>query len=85
MGATVTTDAITNHTIGRATNDVLEQAAKVVLKDEDEVDGQTVGPVWIVTADGQHHPYHRADGIEWFPASFAEALANTLGVPCEVA
>lgn len=76
-------DEIVNHTIGRATNTVLNKATAVVFKDEDETDdGQPVGPVWIRTRTASY-PYHRPDGIEWFPRSFATELAAALGIKFE--
>ncbi len=38
---------IANLTIGRATNEVLEAAVAVWHKDEDQIAGEVIGPIWI--------------------------------------
>lgn len=82
-------------TIGRVTNDDLEAAVAVWFKDEDEVLGGAVGPVWIqiggtkpdadtnpMPRDYERlHPFHRPDDLEWWSVYYAERLADDLGVP----
>ncbi len=87
-----TSDAI-NYTIGRATNDDLEAAVAVWFKDEDEVEGVTVGPVWLQVGgvapneeapmggeDAVLVPLAKGDGPEWHTVVLAEELADELSV-----
>ncbi len=94
-GAEVRTSEVINLTIGRVTNDELEQAVAVWFKDEDEVTGTTVGPVWLqvggstpnddtdpMPRDGKLVPFAKSDSVgEWFPVTMAEELAKELDVP----
>lgn len=75
--ADVRTSDVLNWTLGKFTNDGLEAATKVGWKDEDEVDGVAIGPVWIETPNGQE------TAPSWYPVADARALAAELGVPCE--
>lgn len=88
------TSPILDFTIGRVTNDQLEQAVAVWFKDEDEAGGEAVGPVWIqvggskpdndtnpMPSDGELVPFHVPERVEWFEESFAEELAKDLGLP----
>jgi hypothetical protein len=81
-------------TIGRVTNEDLEQAVAVWFKDEDEVGGEAVGPVWIQVGgsapdadrnpmpnDGRLVPFRLPERPEWFEESFAAELAGALGLP----
>jgi hypothetical protein len=71
-GAVVRESDVLNWTVGKFTN-----ATSVGWKNEDEVDGVAVGPVWIQTSSGQE------TAPSWYPLADAQALATELGVPCE--
>jgi len=82
-------------TVGRVSNEELEKAVAVWFKDEDEVGGESVGPVWIQVGgsppDNDSNPmpsdydalipFRLPERPEWFEASFAEELARDLGLP----
>lgn len=93
--ATIRTSDVINATIGRVTNDDLEQAVAVWFKDEDEDEetGVALGPIWIQVGgstpnendnpmpnDGRLEGFHRGDGPEWYTIDFAQALASELRV-----
>lgn len=93
-GATVRTSEAINYTIGRATNDDLEATVAVWFKDEDEVEGVTVGPVWLQVggaapddenplggSDRQLVAFGKGDSTEWHTVVLAETLAEEMGVP----
>lgn len=84
--------SVVDHTIGRATNDVLEQAVAVWFKDEGAEGGHSIGPVYIQVGgsapdndsnpmDGELVPYRKGDEAEWHTDALAEALAKEIGVP----
>lgn len=75
--AEVRTSEILNWTVGKFTNDVLEAAEKVVWKNEDDVDGVPIGPIWVESKST------REKAPSWYPVADARALAEELGVPCE--
>lgn len=75
--ADVRTSDVLNWTLGKFTNDGMENATAVGWKDEDEVDGEPIGPVWIESTSG------RENAETWVTLRFARALAAELGVPCE--
>lgn len=76
----MTESDILNHTIGRVTNTDLEKTTAVWFKDEDEVEGQSIGPVYLQVegVDGLV-PYNKGEA-EWHTESLARALAEELGV-----
>lgn len=85
----ITTESpVLRHTVGRATNDVLEAATAVALKHEGEDSEGAYGPVFIITggapgnvlaSGGEWHEYHKDGETEWFTEAFALALAAELG------
>lgn len=86
--------AVLDYTVGRATNDVLEQAVAVWFKHEwEDDDGNEAGPIYVQVGgstpdndanpmpyDGDLVPFNKGES-EWHSADYAEALARELGVP----
>ena len=73
---------IIDYTIGRATNDVLKATTAVWFEDEDEVEGETIGPVYLqVPGREELVPFAAGDTeVEWHRLRVALALGEMLGV-----
>ena len=77
--------AITDYAIGRATNDVLKATTAVWFKDEDEVEGETIGPIYMQVPGREELVPFAAAGeghteVEWHKLGVALALGEMLGV-----
>jgi len=73
---------IIDYTTGRATNDVLKSTTAIWFKDEDEVEGETIGPVYL-QVPGREDLVPFAAGateVEWHTLRVALALGEMLGV-----
>jgi hypothetical protein len=73
---------IIDYTTGRATNDVLKATTAVWFKDEDEVEGEMIGPVYLqVPGREELVPFAAgATEVEWHRLRVALALGEMLGV-----
>jgi hypothetical protein len=75
---------IIDYAIGRATNDVLKAATAVWFEDEDEdeVEGETIGPIYLqVPGREELVPFAAGDTeVEWHRLRVALALGEMLGV-----
>ena len=73
---------IIDYTTGRATNDVLKATTAVWFKDEDDVEGETIGPVYLqVPGREELVPFAAGDTeVEWHTLRVALALGEMLGV-----
>lgn len=79
------TSEVINLTIGRVTNEQMEQARAVWFKDEGDDGVERIGPVYLDVGapNGEPSPYlipFNKGEAEWFPFSVAEELARELGV-----
>ncbi len=73
---------IIDYTIGRATNDVLKATTAVWFKDEDELEGETIGPI-VLQVPGREELVPFAAGateVEWHTLRVALDLGEMLGV-----
>jgi hypothetical protein len=73
---------IIDYAIGRATNDVLKATSAVWFEDEDEDEGETIGPVYLqVPGREELVPFAAGDKeVEWHRLRVALALGEMLGV-----
>ena len=74
---------IIDYAIGRATNDVLKATTAVWFEDEDEVEGETIGPVYLQVPGREELVPFAAAGdteVEWHTLRVALDLGEMLGV-----
>lgn len=75
--------AITDYAIGRATTDVLKATTAVWFKDEDEVEGEKIGLIYMQVPGREELVPFAAAGdtqVEWHRLGVALALGEMLGV-----
>jgi hypothetical protein len=93
MNGTTRTSDVIDYTVGRATNDDLEQAVAVHFKHEYEGEsGMAYGPVWLqvggvapddvnpLGSGGRMVTFRVGDEPEWHSEEYGEALARELDV-----
>ncbi len=74
---------ISDYAVGRATNDVLTATTAVWFKDEDEDEGERIGPVYLQVPGREELVPFAAAGdteVEWHTLRVARDLGEMLGV-----
>jgi hypothetical protein len=74
---------IIDYAVGRATNDVLTTTTAVWFKDEDENEGERIGPVYLQVPGREELVPFAAAGdteVEWHTLRVAIDLSEMLGV-----
>jgi hypothetical protein len=74
---------IIDYTSGRATNDVLKATTAVWFEDEDEVEGERIGPVYLQVPGREDLVPFAVSGdteVEWHTLRVALDLGEMLGV-----
>jgi hypothetical protein len=75
---------ISDYAVGRATNDVLKATTAVWFKDEDEGEGERIGPVYLQVPGREELVPFAAAGkgteVEWHTIRVALDLGEMLGV-----